>query len=60
MQIIESYNLFVLAQHVNVFEQDLCKLVVKLKFILLDIHAKINYEKAGSYRLMAQTRFPNS
>ncbi|CAF2953042.1 unnamed protein product [Rotaria sp. Silwood2] len=48
-------------QHVAVFEQDLCQLVETLKeFIFLDIYGEIHKEKVEPYRLMAQTRFPNS
>ncbi|CAF1405832.1 unnamed protein product [Rotaria sordida] len=50
-----------IAQHVIVFEQDLCQLVEKLKeFTFLDIYGEIHKEKVEPYRLMAQTRFPNS
>ncbi|CAF3478549.1 unnamed protein product [Rotaria socialis] len=48
-------------QHAAVFEQDLCQLVEKLKeFTFLDIYGEIHIEKVEPYRLMAQTRFPNS
>ncbi|CAF1457119.1 unnamed protein product [Rotaria sordida] len=50
-----------IAQHVDVFEQDLCELVKNLKeFTFLDICGKIHYEKVEPYRLMVQARFPNS
>ncbi|CAF2141484.1 unnamed protein product [Rotaria magnacalcarata] len=50
-----------IAQHVAVFEQDLCQLVEKLKELTsLDIYGEIHIEKVEPYRLMAQTRFPNS
>ncbi|CAF1025854.1 unnamed protein product [Rotaria sordida] len=49
-----------IAQHVNVFQQDLSQLVEKLKeFTFIDIYGEIHYEKVEPYRLMAQTRFPN-
>ena len=44
-----------------IFEQDLCQLIEKLKELtFLDIYGEINYEKVEPYRLMVQTRFPNS
>ncbi|CAM4942039.1 unnamed protein product [Rotaria socialis] len=50
-----------IAQHVNVFQQDLCQLVERLKeFTFLDIYGTINYEKVQAYRLMIQTCFPHS
>ncbi|CAF3897300.1 unnamed protein product [Rotaria magnacalcarata] len=53
---LESIN-----DHVSVFEQDLSQLVDQLKeFIFLDIRGVISCEKVESYRLMVQTRFPNS
>ncbi|CAF3830212.1 unnamed protein product [Rotaria sp. Silwood1] len=49
------------AQHVAVFQQDICQLVEKLKeFTFLDIYGEILYEKVESYRSMVQARFPNS
>jgi hypothetical protein len=53
--------IFILAQHVAIFEQDLCQLVEELKeFTFLDIYGEIHSEKVEPYRLMAQARFPNS
>ncbi|CAF4304359.1 unnamed protein product [Rotaria sp. Silwood2] len=53
---LESIN-----DHATVFEQDLSQLVEQLKeFIFLDIRGIIPCEKVEPYRLMAQTRFPNS
>ncbi|CAF4538884.1 unnamed protein product [Rotaria sp. Silwood2] len=50
-----------IAQHVAVFEQDLCQLVEKLKeFTFLDIYGEIHYEKVEVYRSMVQVRFPHS
>ncbi|CAF2063983.1 unnamed protein product [Rotaria magnacalcarata] len=50
-----------IAQHVNVFQQDLCQLVERLKeFTFLDIYGTINYEKVQAYRLMIQICFPHS
>ncbi|CAF4621403.1 unnamed protein product, partial [Rotaria sp. Silwood2] len=50
-----------IAQHVNVFEQDLCQLIEKLKeFTFLDIYGEIHYEKVEAYRLMIQNCFPHS
>ncbi|CAF1452137.1 unnamed protein product [Rotaria sordida] len=50
-----------IAQHVAVFEQDLCQLVEKLKeFVFLDIHGEIDYKKVEAYRSMVQVRFPHS
>jgi hypothetical protein len=50
-----------LVQHVTVFEQDLCQLVMNLKeFIFLDIYGGIPLEKVQAYRSMAQTRFSKS
>ncbi|CAF3061045.1 unnamed protein product [Rotaria sp. Silwood2] len=47
--------------HVTVFEQDLSQLFDQLKeFIFVDICGIIPREKVEPYRLMAQTRFPNS
>ncbi|CAF4111169.1 unnamed protein product [Rotaria sp. Silwood2] len=47
--------------HVTVFEQDLSQLFDQLKeFIFVDICGIIRREKVEPYRLMAQTRFPNS
>ncbi|CAF4323052.1 unnamed protein product, partial [Rotaria sp. Silwood2] len=48
-------------KHTAIFEQDLCQLVEALKeFTFLDIYGDIHCEKVEPYRLMAQTRFPNS
>lgn len=53
--------LFVLAQHVEVFEQDLCQLVEKLKELtFLDIYGEIYYTKVEPYQSMVQARFPHS
>ncbi|CAF3061063.1 unnamed protein product [Rotaria sp. Silwood2] len=53
---VESIN-----DHVTVFEQDLSQLFDQLKeFIFVDICGIIPREKVEPYRLMAQTRFPNS
>jgi hypothetical protein len=50
-----------LDQHVNVFEQDLYQLFEQLKqLVYLNIYGKIWNEKVQLYRLMIQTRFPNS
>ncbi|CAF4912309.1 unnamed protein product, partial [Rotaria sp. Silwood1] len=50
-----------IAQHVAIFEQNLCQLVEELKeFTFLDIYGEIHYEKIEPYRLMVQARFPNS
>ncbi|CAF4554922.1 unnamed protein product, partial [Rotaria sp. Silwood2] len=50
-----------IAQHVAVFQQDLCQLVEKLKeFTFLDIYGEILYEKVESYRSIVQARFPYS
>ncbi|CAF3843557.1 unnamed protein product [Rotaria sordida] len=50
-----------IAQHMAVFEQDLCQLVEKLKeFTFLDIYDEIHYEKVEVYRSMLQVRFPHS
>ncbi|CAF1340752.1 unnamed protein product [Rotaria sordida] len=54
--LLESKN-----DHVTVFEQDLSQLFDQLKeFIFVDICGIIPREKVEPYRLMAQTRFPNS
>jgi hypothetical protein len=48
-----------LAQHVAIFEQDLCQLIKELKeFIFPDIYDGIDYEKVEPYRLMVQAHFP--
>ncbi len=45
----------------TVFERDLCQLVEQLKqFVFLDIRGEIHRQKVDPYRLMVQTRFPNS
>ncbi|CAF4061895.1 unnamed protein product [Rotaria sp. Silwood1] len=50
-----------IAQHVNVFEQDLCQLFERLKqFVFLDIHGKIDLGKLAPYRSMVQKCFPHS
>ncbi|CAF4348904.1 unnamed protein product, partial [Rotaria magnacalcarata] len=50
-----------IAEHTNVFEQDLSQLIERLKeFVFLDIHGKIDPEKLESYRTMAETCFPQS
>ncbi|CAF3666934.1 unnamed protein product [Rotaria sp. Silwood1] len=50
-----------IAQHVNVFEHDLCQLVEQLKQLAcLDIYGKTAREKVECYRLMVENRFPNS
>ncbi|CAF0947683.1 unnamed protein product [Adineta steineri] len=50
-----------IAQHVLVFEQDLCQLMDKLKDLtFLDIYGEIHNKKVEPYRLMAQTCFPRS
>ncbi|CAF3333006.1 unnamed protein product [Rotaria sp. Silwood1] len=50
-----------IAQHVIVFEQDLCQLIDKLKDLtFLDIYGKTHYKKVEPYRLMVQARFPDS
>ncbi|CAF1019430.1 unnamed protein product [Rotaria sordida] len=50
-----------IAQHVIIFEQDLCQLIDKLRdFTFLDIYGKIHYKKVEPYRLMVQARFPDS
>ncbi|CAM4944871.1 unnamed protein product [Rotaria socialis] len=49
-----------IAQHVAIFERDLCRLVENLKeFTFLDINGEIHYEKVESYRSMVQARFPH-
>ncbi|CAF3068386.1 unnamed protein product [Rotaria sp. Silwood2] len=48
-------------EHVAVFEQDLSQLFEQLKqLVYLDIHGDTSSEKIEPYRLMVQTRFPNS
>ncbi|CAF2130118.1 unnamed protein product, partial [Rotaria magnacalcarata] len=50
-----------IAEHTNVFEQDLSQLIERLKeFAFLDIHGKIDPEKLESYRTMAEACFPQS
>ncbi|CAF3755553.1 unnamed protein product [Rotaria sp. Silwood1] len=50
-----------IAQHVVVFEEDLCQLIDKSKdFTFLDIYGEIHYKKVEPYRLMVQARFPHS
>ncbi|CAF1371476.1 unnamed protein product [Rotaria sordida] len=50
-----------IAQHMAIFEQDLCQLAEKLKeFTFLDIYDEIHYEKVEVYRSMVQIRFPQS
>ncbi|CAF3415449.1 unnamed protein product, partial [Rotaria sp. Silwood2] len=50
-----------IAQHVAIFEQDLCQLVENLKeFTFLNIYGEIPYKKVEPYHLMVQARFPNS
>ncbi|CAF4593623.1 unnamed protein product, partial [Rotaria sp. Silwood2] len=50
-----------IVQHVNVFEQDLCQLIERLKqFVFLDIHGEIIPEKLKPYRSMVQKCFPHS
>ena len=45
-----------LAQHVALFEQDLCQLFEQLKeLVFLDIYGKIEEEKAEQYRRMDRT-----
>ncbi|UJR29131.1 hypothetical protein I4U23_010345 [Adineta vaga] len=49
------------AKHVTVFEQDLCQLFETLKELtFLDIYGDVDLEKVEPYRIMVQTRFPNS
>ncbi|CAF0797340.1 unnamed protein product [Adineta steineri] len=51
----------VIQQHVIVFEQNISELVQQLKhFVYLDIYGQTDREKIEPYRLMVQTRFPNS
>jgi hypothetical protein len=46
---------------VNIFKQDLCQLVEKMKeFLFLDIHGEIHKEKVKPYLAMVITCFPNS
>ncbi|CAF1183578.1 unnamed protein product [Adineta steineri] len=48
-------------KQVDVFQQDLCQLVEKLKeFTFLDIYGEIFYKKVEPYRSMVQACFPNS
>ncbi|CAF1497776.1 unnamed protein product [Rotaria sordida] len=48
-------------EHVTIFEQDLSQLFEQLQqFVFLDIYGIISQEKVESYRLMIQSRFPNS
>ncbi len=50
-----------LAQHVNVFKNDLCELIEKLKqFVFLDIHGQIDHKKVKPYRSMVKKCFPHS
>ncbi|CAF3362472.1 unnamed protein product [Rotaria socialis] len=50
-----------IAEHTNVFEQDLSQLIERLKeFVFLDIHGKIDPGKLEAYRTMAATCFPQS
>ncbi|CAF3889779.1 unnamed protein product [Rotaria sp. Silwood1] len=50
-----------IAQHVTIFEQDLCQLVEQLKqFVFLDIYRLTSCEKVEAYHSMVKTRFPNS
>ncbi|CAF4236644.1 unnamed protein product [Rotaria socialis] len=50
-----------IAQHVTLFEQNLCELVEQLKeFVYLDIYWYTDPEKVEPYRSMVQKRFPNS
>ncbi|CAM4762583.1 unnamed protein product [Rotaria magnacalcarata] len=49
-----------IAQHVIVFEKDLCQLIEQLKeFVFLDIYGSIPFEKVAAYQSMVETRFPN-
>ncbi|CAF2694153.1 unnamed protein product [Rotaria sp. Silwood2] len=48
-------------QHAIVFQDDLSQLIKQLKhFVFLDIYGLISFKRVKSYRLMVQTRFPNS
>ncbi|CAF3559599.1 unnamed protein product, partial [Rotaria sp. Silwood2] len=50
-----------IAQHVNVFEQDLCQLIGQLKqFVFLDIRGETDPGKVKPYRSMVQRCFPHS
>ncbi|CAF4429360.1 unnamed protein product, partial [Rotaria sp. Silwood2] len=50
-----------IAQHVTVFEQDLCQLKENLKeFTFLNVYGKTDPKKVEPYRLMVQTCFPHS
>ncbi|CAF1014432.1 unnamed protein product, partial [Rotaria sordida] len=50
-----------IAQHATLFEQDLCQLIEQMKkFTFLVIYGQIQPDKVESYRLMVQTRFPNT
>ncbi|CAF4057990.1 unnamed protein product, partial [Rotaria magnacalcarata] len=50
-----------IAEHTNVFEQDLSQLIERLKeFVFLDIRGKIDPGKLEPYRTMAETCFPQS
>jgi hypothetical protein len=54
-------NFCYLEQHVIVFQDDLSQLIKQLKhFVFLDIYGLISFKRVKSYRLMVQTRFPNS
>ena len=49
------------AQHVALFEQDLCQLFEQLTaLVFLDIYGRISEEKAEQYRRMIGTRLPAS
>ncbi|CAF3420896.1 unnamed protein product [Rotaria socialis] len=50
-----------IAQHVTIFQQDLCQLAEELKELcFLDIYGAIHREKVESYHSMVKTCFPNS
>ncbi len=52
---------FVVAQHVSVFEQDLCQLVEQMnELTFVHISGKIDYVKIDPYHSMTRTRFPHS
>ncbi|CAM4748523.1 unnamed protein product [Rotaria magnacalcarata] len=50
-----------IAQHITIFQQDLCQLIEQLKqFVFLNIYGLISCEKVEAYHSMIKTRFPNS
>ncbi|CAF1097758.1 unnamed protein product [Rotaria magnacalcarata] len=56
-----AINIGTVAQHVTIFQQDLCQLAEELKELcFLDIYGAIHREKVESYHSMVKTCFPNS